>query len=160
MADTELVPYRDEVVDENRKLSGVWSSFFRTIQDLIFYIKKESSFQLVNNQSVAANLSGLSFDKRYHSQAVIEYLIQRVSTSSELIESGRAVAVYLPDSDTWNISQVDDISVGVVGVVLSITSLGQVQYTTSNQAGTISISRIVYRVRHIEAKSQSYSAVG
>lgn len=158
--DTELVPYRDEVVDESRKLSPVWSSFFRIIQNIIFYIKPETTFALVNNQSVAANVAGLSFDKRYCSQATVDYLIQRTTNSSELVESGRITAIYLPSSDTWNIAKNADISVGTIGVTLTITSAGQVQYTTTNQAGTVSISRIIFRVRQIEAKSNIYSVVG
>lgn len=159
-AETELVPYRDEVVDQDRKLSSVWASFYRTIQSLVLYIRREASFPLVNNQASAANIEGLSFDKRYYSQAIVEYLVQRVTSGSGLIESGRLVAVYSPFSDTWTIAKVADVSVGVIGVTFSITADGQVQYTTTNQAGTASISRIVYRLRQIEAKSSLYSQVG
>jgi hypothetical protein len=159
-AETELVPYRDEVVDQDRKLSSVWSSFYRTIQNLVLYIKRETSFPLVNNQVAAANIEGLSFDKRYYSQAIVEYLIQRVTSGSGLIESGRVVAVYSPFSDAWTVAKVADVSVGVIGVTFSITAAGQIQYTTTNQAGTASISRIVYRLRQIEAKSSLYSQVG
>lgn len=160
MANSNVVPFVDPVVNSGLTLTRSWEQFFRKIQDLVNYVPDEKSFTLVNNQSGAADIDGLSFDKRYQSQAIVEYLIQRVTTSSELVESGRVVAVYLPDSETWNVAKVADISVGTIGVTFSITSAGQIQYTTTNQAGTSSISRIVFRVREIKAKSSLYSEMG
>lgn len=159
-ADTELVPYREEVVEEDRKLSTSWQSFFRTIQDIIFYVGKEKSFVLVNNQAVAANIEGLIFDKSHYSQAIVEYLIQRVTSGVELIESGRIVAIFSPNTAVWNIIKISDISVGAIGVTISITSSGQVEYATSNIAGTGIFSRIVYRLRQLEGKTSVYSRMG
>lgn len=158
--DSDLTPYGDVLVDEENKMSSSWQLFFRTIDNLIKYIKKEQVFTLVNNQAVAANITGLSFDFRYTSQAIIEYLVQRVTSSVELVESGRIAVIYLPDSNTWNIDTGAYVSAGITGVTFSITSAGQIQYETTNEAGTAVISRMVYRVRELAGKTNIYSKLG
>jgi len=160
MADSNVVPFSSPVVDESNSLSRPWEQFFRKIQDIVDYIKDEQSFTLANNQSSAADLTPLTFDYRYTSQAVIEYLLQRTSSTTEAIESGQIVCAYLPRSNDWSISKSANLTVGTPGLTVSITSTGQVQYTTTNQGGTVSISRIVFRVREIKAKSSAYSQLG
>lgn len=151
------VPYADDVIDSARKLTRPWEQFFRKIFDLLQYIKPESSFTLVNNQSGAADVTPLTFDKNYVSHAVVEYLIQRTTTSGELVAGGRLTAIYAYDANAWTIANTIDVNVGTIGVTFSITSDGQVQYTTTNQAGTVEISRMVFRVRQLQGKSNLYS---
>jgi hypothetical protein len=158
--DTDLVPYRDEVVDESRMLSINWQIFFRVIQNIVLYLQPENYFDLVNNQAVATDLSPLVFDYRYTSQAIIEYIIQRTSSSAELIQTGMKMVVYKPRANTWSILEYGTPGPDASGVTFTITSTGQVQYTTTNQAGTIALSRIIFRVRELQGKSQTYSAVG
>lgn len=161
MAGSNVVPFADPVVDADKlTLSRSWQQFFRRIQDLVNYISDEQSFTLVNNQAAAADITPLTFDLRYTSQVFIDYLIQRTSSSAEAIESGVVTLAYLPRSNTWNIAKTASLTVGTPGVTLTVTSSGQVQYTTSNQAGTIALSRIVFRVKEIKAKSSTYSVVG
>lgn len=161
MAGSNVVPFADPVVESGKlTLSRSWQQFFRKIQDLVNYISDEQTFTLVNNQAVAADITPLTFDYQYTSAAVIDYLIQRTSTSAEAVESGVITLVYLPESDTWNIAKTASLTVGAPGVTLSVTTDGQVQYATTNQAGTGKLSRIVFRVQEMKAKSSLYSVVG
>lgn len=158
--DTNLVPYRDPVIDESMIMTSSWQSFFRTIQDIVFYLQPETYFTLTNNLAVAANIESLVFDKRFTSSAVIDYVIQRTSSSAELIQSGILMAVYKPRADAWSVFEYGTPGPHASGVTFTITSAGQVQYTTTNQAGTIALSRMIFRARPFHGKSQTYSVVG
>lgn len=161
MAGTNVVPFADPVVEGQKlTLSRSWEQFFRKIQDIVNYISDEQSFTLVNNQAVAANITPLTFDYRYTSQAVIEYLIQRTSTTTEAVRAGRLNVIYLPNTNSWNIADVPEVTTGTPGITFTITSDGQIKYTSTNQGGTGKISRIVFRVREIKAKSSLYSQMG
>ena len=97
------------------------------------------------------------------SHAVVEYLIQRVTTGGgavELIQAGMFHLVYLPTSDTWNIVAIGTPGPGASGITFTVTSSGQVRYTSTNITGTESLSRIAFRIRTLSSKSQSYSKIG
>jgi hypothetical protein len=161
VAGSNVVPFSDPVVEsDSRTLTRAWEQFFRKIQDVVNYSSDEQSFTLVNNQAGAADLTPLTFDYRYTSQAVIEYVIQRTSSSAELIQTGMKIVVYKPRANTWSILEYGTSGPDASGVTFTITSSGQVQYTTTNQGGTIALSRIVFRVREIKAKSSTYSNLG
>jgi len=160
MADSNKVPFNDEISETGGRLTSVWERFFRKIQDIVDYLQDEGSFSLSNNQAVAAAITPLTFDFRYESQAIIEYVVQRCSSSAEALESGRIVAAYSPKSNSWSVNKTADLTVGAPGFAVTISSDGQVAYTTTNQAGTITYSRINFRVRKIKAKSSLYSVLG
>ena len=143
-------------------IEAAWINFFKGLRDRLISLGEEKSFELTNNQAVAADIEGLKFDSARVSQATIDYTIQRVTTgggATELIETGEYRAVYLPTSNTWNIFQMWTSGPHDSQVVLSITSAGQVQYTSSNITGTASISKIAFRVRTMSIKG-AYSEVG
>ncbi len=160
MAKSNVIPFSDPVVESDRTITRSWQQFFRKIQDVVSYISDEESFTLVNNQSSAADITQLSFDYRFTSQAAIEYLIQRTTTTTEAVRAGRINVIYLPEANSWNIADVPEVTTGTPGTTFTITSSGQIQYTTTNQGGTGKLSRIVFRVREIKAKSSLYSVVG
>lgn len=83
------------------------------------------SASLANNQAAPANVTGLSFNPALIRSAEIHYSIT-INATSSLFEAGTLVV--LQKNSGWNISQTcvgDD-----TGIVLSITSSGQVQYTS------------------------------
>lgn len=161
MADSNQAPFLSPVVDTvSGLLSTAWEKYFRKIQSIVDYLEDEGSFSLNNNQAVATAITPLSFDFRYTSQAIIEYVVQRCSSTTEAIESGRIVAVYQPKTGSWTIAKVADVTVGTPGFDVFISFDGQVSYTTTNQGGVITYSRINFRVRRIKAKSSLYSVLG
>lgn len=159
-SNTELVPYKDEVIGDDKKLSSVWSSFFRTIQDIIFYIKSETYFDLINDQAVPINVTPLVFDKRFTAYVVIDYVIQRMSSGGDLVQGGILLATYRPFTDSWSLVEYGTPGPSNAGVTFTITSLGQVQYTTTDLVGAVSLSRIIFRARPFQGKSSVYSVVG
>lgn len=160
MADQAQLPISDSVVDKMGLLTRPWEQFLRKLESILIYIKGEQSFALVNNQVSAADLTPLTFDRRFVSYAVVEYVAQRTTSSVVALAGGRLNILYNPDADSWSIANNVDVSVGTIGITYSITADGQVQYTTTNQAGTKVLSRIVFRVREINAKSSIYSILG
>lgn len=157
------VPYRDALNDERGFLARTWDWFFREVQRRLYALGDEKQFTIVNNQSTPADVTGLRFNKGGVSQAVFEYLIQRVTTGGsaiELIESGILIFVYRPTDDDWEIVVVNEEMPDDAGVDFTVTTDGQVQYTSSNESGNASISTLFYRARTIAGKNTQYSIMG
>lgn len=90
----------------------------------------ETSFSIANNQSSPANVTGLVFSSSIKMASVIYSVV--VNASSNLYEAGEMLLVNIGNT-SW---QIAINSVGnSSGVVFSINSSGQVQYTSSNYAG-------------------------
>jgi hypothetical protein len=144
-------------------LTRPWELFFRTVAKSIETLGSEKYFQITNNTAVAADVDGLAFTSSTVSQAVVDFLIQRVTTgggATELITSGTFHAVYKPSSDSWSVVLMGTPGPSASGVTFSITATGQVQYTSTNITGTESISKLTYRARTLGGKSSLYSEVG
>ena len=90
---------------------------------------------IANNVSTAVDLVGLVFSPDDYKGFVIDYVIKRKTDSalSELSEIGQITGNYNTRLSTWNYSyqSTGDYS----GVELSVTSLGQFQYVSSNISG-------------------------
>lgn len=154
-------PYKSALADQSGLASKDWSFFFRRMMDLLIPLGAEKNFSLVNNQAVAADIEGMKFDSERESQAIVDYLIQRVTTgggAQEKIEAGSFYAAFRPTSNNWILT--GDVPTATSGVTLSVTALGQVQYVSTNLTGTASISKIAFRVRTLAAKNSQYSEVG
>ena len=93
----------------------------------------ETSFSAANNQVSAANVTGLAF-----STAVVRSFIAQVSiaidATSSLYEVYTLTGINIGGSFDMQMSSVGDDS----GVVFSITTGGQVQYTSVSSAGFVS----------------------
>lgn len=155
------VPYKDSVVDKLGMLSRVWTVFFRGMHANLSSLGVERYFQIENNVSSALPITGLTFNPETSSQAIIDFLIQRVTKNTgavELIESGTLRVVYLPNSESWNLAVVKTSGPHDSGVDFSITSNGQVEYISSNITGSPFISRMVYRARTLTAKNAKYTS--
>ena len=109
------------------------------------------------------NIDGMKFNYKGISQATVDFLIQRVTTSTgatELIETGIFVVSYNPTSENWSLTMIGTPGPDDSGVDLSIDSDGQVQYASTSITGTASISRINWRARTLSAKHSTYSSAG
>lgn len=242
------VPYENPITDSSFKITTAWQQFFRLLKSLTDPLGYEQSFQLVNNQAAPADITGLSVDSSQVSQAIVEYLIQRVTTSTgatELVETGIFMMSYQPKTDQWRITAIStglpdnsgvafmvnpqpffatydhttalwtkashglingtSITISTTGsvpsgyspgttyyVINASTSTfklsatlggsavvaatnngtgaqaigpqhaadGQVQYTTTNETGTASISKIAFKIRTLGGKNLLYSSAG
>ena len=101
----------------------------------------ETSFNIVNNQTTVANVTGLIFDSGSVRSAEVDYAIYRRSdlNLSGNAETGKMHLIY-DNNAGWSIS-IGDV-VGLAGVNFTITATGQVQYTSTdidslNYIGTI-----------------------
>lgn len=157
------VPYRNPLIERSGMLTTAWTNFFRSLFDRLLPLGAERSCQIANNQSGAADVVGLKVNARAVSQAVVDYLIQRVTTSTgatELVESGIFILAYRPTDEDWDLSIVSEETPDDAGVDFSVTADGQVQYTSSDITGTPSISRVLWRMRTLAGKSTQYSSQG
>jgi len=111
-----------------------------------------TSFTIANTQAAAANVTGLLFAGASVKAAFIDYRIRRYSTGGsgeERVEVGQLIAQYKANAATWTLTQMasagDD-----AGVVFSITSGGQVQYTSDTLPGTPSESLMKFTAKTME----------
>ncbi len=89
-----------------------------------------TSFSAANNQSIAADVTGLSFSNASVRSFKVQLSVALSATSS-LYEAFELMGVLTASGYTMAVSSVGDDS----GVVFSITAGGQVQYTSANSAG-------------------------
>jgi hypothetical protein len=100
-----------------------------------------------NNQVVAANVQGLSFDPTQVRAAVVEYSVYRNTTGAgamELVESGTMYPSYKSVAGTWDMPIVGGQE---GGIQFTITSGGQIQYTTSSMTGSNYTGTVRFRAR-------------
>jgi len=97
------------------------------------YFKPEiaASFTIANNQSSAANVTDLVIDGASVRAFNLDYTIYRKTDSAELAQTGRLRAIYKTVANTWLMS--DDYSGENSGVTFTITTSGQIQYTSTNK---------------------------
>lgn len=109
------------------------------------------------------DITNFKFNARGVSAAFVDFLIQRVTTSTgatELIEAGQFVVSFNPTSQDWSLTMIGTPGPDDSGVDLSIDANGQVQYVSSLITGTESISKIIWRARVFAGKHTFYSSVG
>lgn len=95
----------------------------------------ETSFTIQDNTSVAANINGLRFDSSIVRAANVSYSIIRNGAN----QSGTLHLNYnssAPAGSKWSLQENRS---GDVGVVFSITDLGQVQYMSTSTGSTATI---------------------
>ena len=109
----------------------------------------ETAFNVANNQSTAANVTGLIFNTASVRAAVIQYAIFRISDSnpSGQAESGEIHIVY-DNLAGWSITQ-GDIN-GEAGVTFTILPSGQVQYTSTDIGSTNYVGDMKFRARALQ----------
>lgn len=93
----------------------------------------KTNFTVANNQAVAADITGLSFDTAIVRSATITYSAYRSTNINEVSEHGQLFITYKSTAATWEIVR---FAAGDAELQFTITSSGQLQYTSSNLAGT------------------------
>lgn len=108
----------------------------------------ETDFTLANNQGSAANVTGLSVSSASYRGAVVEYDITRKTdtASSEVRSMGQMFLQYRAQSSAWEIAGIQENG-DDAGITFSVTSGGQVQYTSTNISGSNYVGKLTFRVR-------------
>jgi hypothetical protein len=112
----------------------------------------ETQFVIANNQSAAADITGLVFSGASVRSFEADLQIYRQTTggsATELAARVKLIGVYKTVAASWEMSMQfagDEIDAfGPGGLLLSITAAGQVQYKSHNIAGTASVSKLKFR---------------
>jgi hypothetical protein len=113
----------------------------------IYVVDGDTSFTIANNQSSAANVTGLLIDGASTRSFILDYSIYRQTATalSGVAQVGQLRGVYNTQSASWFMS--DDFSGQNAGVTFSILSSGQIQYTSTNIAGTSYVGTLKYAIR-------------
>lgn len=117
----------------------------------------ETQFTVANNQGVAADVTGLVFTAASYRSAEVEYELSRKTdtASSEVRAIGRLRLAYRAEGTAWAILgeeyHGDEIDGLPAGVTFSITSAGQVQYTSTNISGSNYVGTLKFRARTFNA---------
>lgn len=138
-------PYGNPIADQNGMVTTAWQSVFRLLKNLLDPIGYEINFQLANNQIAPADITGLSVDAGQFSQAIVEFLIQRMTTgtgATELIESGHLILTYRPAEGGWQLnvaeSGVPDSS-GITFMITPFPFVATYDHTTSAWSHSLSL---------------------
>lgn len=92
-----------------------------------------TSFNVANNVSVAANVTGATWDTSQVRSFIMQYSIYRSTTTVEESQVGTLYGTYKSALGSWDLSETFG---GSSGIVFSITSAGQLKYTSTNLGGT------------------------
>jgi len=105
---------------------------FRKVEDetLMDYIEAT----IANNQSSAANVSGLSLDSSSYKSVKIFFELRRKTDSEELVSNGYLTAIYKDSTAAWEITGEGTIDGDDDGVSFSMSG-ANVQYTSTNMSG-------------------------
>ena len=127
--------------------STAWSEAVTEVLDSLANANDilQTEFLLTNNQSSAANVNGLLFSTASVRTATIEYTVYISTSTQELAESGTMIVTYKNTAATWGIVQLSHLDDS--GVIFSITNSGQVQYTTTNIAGTGYSGKLTFKAK-------------
>jgi hypothetical protein len=110
----------------------------------------QENYVLLNNQSLT-NIIGLQFDSASIRSVFFKYEIERVGSTSKK-QVGTFQMAY---NTSWELtfgnyqgdSIIEDVLTEEYGVALSVTSLGQIQYSSNNFIGHVSSEIKLYIVR-------------
>lgn len=139
------------VRENDREILASWFNVLRTagvaVENYLGSVISETQFNLANNQSAPANITGLLFDPGTIGVFLVDYRVYRKTTdtgATELAEGGALRGIYSPVAGTWELTQDRG---GDAGITFSVTNAGQIQYTSSNIAGTPASSYIRFKAR-------------
>lgn len=109
------------------------------------------SFTVANNIGSPTNITGLLFDANVTKAAIVEYAISRKTdtASSEVFEVGQQRFIYDDVGLAWR-SASGGSSFDDSAVIFSITSGGQVRYTSSNISGANYVGTMKALIRKIK----------
>lgn len=102
------------------------------------------SVSVANNQAATANVENLRFENSQTRHAIVEYGVYRITSGSEVSQAGQLFLTYKSSAATW---EIEDHTVGDAGMVFTITTAGQIQYTSTNMAGTGYQGKMSFRGR-------------
>lgn len=132
-------------------VKGTRTQLLTAIKSLIGFGGNEIQMPLANNQGSAADITGLLFNLATVKAAQFDYEIYRQTDSGSEMEAGTCFLGYRTFSSSWELSFTSQFDSS--GVTLSVTSGGQVQYVSTNLAGTSYAGKI--RVTNIRKFKQT-----
>ena len=115
-------------------VKGTQTQLLAAIKSLIAFGGDAQINQSIANNTGPSNVVGLVFDKTETKSAHIFYAIERETDTQNEQQVGQLYAVHDSIDDVWRVS--DSSVLDDAGVVFTITSSGQIQYTSDDLTGT------------------------
>ena len=111
-------------------------------QDILNTVANISNNQVLAPPATSGLVSGLSFDPTIVRGARVDYNVYRVTSAQELVEQGIMLITYKPVANTWDLVITSSQS---AGITFTISSSGQIYYTTTNMSGINYNGSITFR---------------
>lgn len=139
--------------NNGQRITKAWFNTIRTVLLGLMGggVSQEATFTLANNQSSAADITGLTFNKSLYCHYRIEYSFWRQTdtASSGVREYGEINAHYDHEADEWTMD-VSPKGGGFGGITWSIdntdTDAAQPQYTSTNISGANYEGTLTYKI--------------
>lgn len=112
-----------------------------------------TSFTVANNQGAAADVTGLAFTGAVSRSALVHYDIRRKTdtAASEVRERGTLTLLYNAQDSVWDTDANQSYAGAGAGVTFSVTTAGQVQYTSSSIAGSNYVGQMKFKAEAFDA---------
>jgi len=110
---------------------------------------QETAATVTNNQVVAADIVGLTFDPAVVRGAFIDYVIYRSTSTTVAKEAGELILLFDAAASMGSKWQFTRESNGDAGVTLTVTDGGQIQFTSTALSGTGYTAKMIFRARGI-----------
>jgi hypothetical protein len=110
--------------------------------DILNTVATVANNQTTSLPNIAGIIPGLSFDPTIVKGARVDYNVYRNTSTNELVEQGIMLISYKPIAATWDLVIQ---SSQTANITFSISSTGQLYYTTDNMPGTNYSGTITFR---------------
>ena len=131
-------PHGEQVLDWATAVTDVLSSLSSPTDIL------NREFTIQNNQSTTQNIVGMVFDTDVTRSAVVEYTIYRTSSTTTAPKAETGTLFLSFDGTSWDMSREASAD---TGVTLTVTSAGQIKYSSTDIGVVGYIGLISYRAR-------------
>lgn len=108
-----------------------------------------STATINNNQTTPDDINGMVFVNTQTRSAKVSYQVKRSVTGNIRIQSGSLYLDWNPQTSQWILTH--DFTAGNAGITFSVTSGGQVQYTTDNMTGSGYVGEIKFNAKTLPA---------
>lgn len=154
-------PYREKLIEVGGLVSKSWEGFFRAVFERLNPLGIETSANLTAHATESYAISGLKFNYRTETFAVVDYIVQRVNkdtVAAEKNQMGMIVVRFNPVAQTWTLGEIAPSNPGDADVTFSIDSTGQVKANALPFAGVEIINRISWRARVLRGSLKDSAA--
>lgn len=141
------IPYQDALSDAQGALTRPWEMFFRTLKEIVDPMGFPRFATLQNNKTNEP-IAGIRFDATKESCVFLDFIVQRATSAPAAgVDAGTLIFAYSPTNDQWLLRSSVLPGAPAAGVTFSVSTGGELRYTSADWAGNQLAFRLTFRMR-------------